>query len=199
MSIVSYGIDTVELTLLGDIQKQMLYCESLRQKAYYKTGSISEASAVYLRILCDQFKPKTIIEIGTFIGTSTKAMASSKSVFEIFTCDLHNDCLPSDDQIHCHPQQGSTTMLSKLLGKVKADLFFFDGRIQGVDLAPILRLSNPFAMYLFDDYESNEKGVVNVEMLKPYLKDYTLIAPPLKVGNLDTASTIAILMPKELV
>lgn len=197
---MTYGIETVETPLLHEIQERMAYCETLREKAYYKTGSISEAAAVYLRLLCDQFMPKTIIEIGTFIGTSTMAMESAESVEMIYTCDMHNDCLPSSETIQCHPKQSSTAMLAKLLEKgVKADLWFFDGRIQGPDLALILRLSKSFAIYVFDDFEGHEKGVCNVEMLQPYLKEYTLIPPPLKVGDLESKTSIAILMPKELV
>jgi O-methyltransferase len=197
---MTYGVEKIESAIHHEIQERMALCETLRERAYYKTGSISEAAAVYLRLLCDQFKPATIIEIGTFIGTSTMAMESCPSVGHIYTCDKDNDCLASSTTITCFPKKTSTQMLTQLLEwKVTAEVFFFDGRIQGVDLAAILRLSAPFAIYAFDDYEGHEKGVVNVEMLKPYLKDYTLIRPPASVGALESKTSIALLMPKELV
>lgn len=181
--------------LVANIQS---YTETLREKAVYKTGSISPAASAYLWTLCEKFKPKTIVEIGTFIGNSTLIMAGHATT--LYTCDMNNDCIAPSEVIKPYPKTGSTVMLWDLVQKgVKVDLFFFDGRIQGPDLALILRLSHPFTVYLFDDYERMEKGTCNVGMLYPYLKEYTLVHPPKQVGDYDSTTCIAGLVPKEWV
>lgn len=166
--------------------------EPLRASAKFNTGSIPEAAGVALRALTTWLKPTTIIEVGTFIGVSTQAMESER----IYTCDRSNDCLSSTRRIRCHPYQGSTQMLGPLVDQgVKADVFFFDGRIQLPDLPLILRLSTPDTVYVFDDYLGAEKGVSNVGLLRPYLKDYALITP---VGIVRNTMTLALLVPRRL-
>ena len=191
-----YAIDSVKPEVVAELREQADACEQLREKATYKTGTISLAAAVYLRTLTERYQPKILVEIGTFIGTSTLAMKAE----QIFTCDYNNDCLRSTPSIWCFPKHLSTSMLGYLVEKaMKVDFFFFDGRIQGPDLALILRLSHPMTIYAFDDYEKKEKGVVNVAMLLPYLRGYTFVAPPAKIGDLDSTTSIALLVPKELV
>lgn len=174
------------------------HADTLREKAYYKTGSITPAASAYLWTLCEKFTPQTVIEIGTFIGNSTAIFAARAQ--HVYTCDKDNDCIPNTEIIRTFPKTTSTDMLWSLVQYgLTADLFFFDGRIQGPDLALILRLSHPFTVYLFDDYERMEKGVCNVGMLYPYLKDYTLVHPPEKVDDYESTTCIAGLVPKELV
>ena len=196
------SVDQVLLNLLRDKYEQ---CERLRPLATYNTGSISEAAGVYLYLLCERFRPRTIVEIGTFIGKSARSMTILCDGLEmLYTCDMNNDCIPSTPLITCHPKTISTQMLGGLVEKgVKADFFFFDGRIQVPDLALILRLSHPNTVYAFDDYEylngKMMKGVANIMMLHPYLKEHVLVSPPAKVGDLDSKTSIAVLVPKELV
>src|SRR3990167_7867319 len=186
---------SVDVRLL--VENIQTYAETLREKAVYKTGSISPAASAYLWTLCEKFKPQTVIEIGTFIGNSTLILAGHAKT--VYTCDKDNDCIAESAVIKTYPKTRSTDMLLDLVQKnIKADLFFFDGRIQGPDLALILRLSHPFTVYLFDDYERMEKGTCNVGMLYPYLKDYTLVHPPKQVADYDTTTCIAGLIPKEL-
>ena len=195
------SVDPVLLNLLRDKYEQ---CERLRPLATYNTGSISEAAGVYLYLLCERFRPKTVVEIGTFIGKSARAMTIADTIEVIYTCDKDNDCIPNTPLIRCHPKTISTTMLGTLVEKgVKADFFFFDGRIQVPDLALILCLSHPHTVYVFDDYEylngKMMKGVANIMMLHPYLNEHVLVRPPQKVGDLDSKTSIAVLVPKELV
>lgn len=183
-------------------------CETFRDAAIFKTGSISLAAMAYLRELVTQFQPNIVIEIGTFIGKSTHCFLDAPSVKHVYTCDLHNDCLQSDDRLTCHPYMTSTAMLARLLQHgLIADLFFFDGRLSPSDVPLILRLSRWKTVYLFDDYHENPpgeqfqygKGVFNVALLEPFLREHTFLGPPEHVDDLDGFTTIAGLVPKELV
>lgn len=200
----TFSVDVVDPVRMESVRSQMAWCESLRPKAVYNTGSITEAAVVYLRSLCEMYEPRTIVEVGTFIGTSTTAMAACRTVQAVYTCDKDNDCLPSEGKIHCFPKQTSTQMLATLTGHHgmsaidPVDFFFFDGRIQAQDLALILRLSKPSTIYVFDDFEHEEKGVLNVRLLAPYLKHCALVPPPVNVAGLQTRTTIACLVPKDM-
>jgi predicted O-methyltransferase YrrM len=167
------------------------YCEPLRAKANYNTGSISRTSCMILRDLTEFYKPKVIVEIGTFIGKSTLSMKAD----HIYTCDKDNDCLPSSERITCFPKTKSTTMLAELVKRsVVADFFFFDGRIQREDIPMILSMSHPNTVYAFDDFYAEngrgQKGIVNVNRLHPLLPKHRLTEPVLQ----DT--TIAVLYPE---
>lgn len=147
------------------------------QMADYKTGSISKEAMLLLRGLAHGAKPRVAIEVGTFVGNSTVSIAAEAG--HVFTCDRSNDCFPSSERVTTYPRRESTEMLADLVSKgVRSSFFFFDGRIQHPDVPLILRLSEPGALYLFDDYEGEEKGVQNVNRLRPFLPPgYELIGP----------------------
>ncbi len=169
------------------------YCEPLRAKAVYNTGSISRTSCLILRGMTEFYRPRVIVEVGTFIGKSTLSMKAE----HIYTCDKDNDCLPSSEQITCFPKTKSTTMLAELSKQnIVADFFFFDGRIQHEDIELILSLSHSATVYAFDDFYADprkQKGIANVERLHPFLPQYRLIEP---LPGRD--STIAVLCPERL-
>ena len=208
MSQLAYAVTDVRDDTLDELMKLSDHCDTLVDKAVFRTGSISLASMVYLHTLVERFQPTTIIEIGTFIGKSTYTMLDVASVHHLYTCDMHNDCLPTTPRLTCFPGLTSTQMLAQLVEKgVKADFFFFDGRLSAVDLSLILRLSTWNTVYACDDYHENVppsqfqygKGVANIGLLAPYLKEHTLIDPPETVADVDGFTTIAALIPKELV
>jgi len=166
--------------------------ESLRKHATYNTGTIPLETAVQLRAVCHYYRPRIIVEIGTFIGTSTYAMVASD---RLFTCDERNDCLVATDNVIPHPYMGSTAMLRALVEEGHAgdvDLFFFDGRIQNADIPLIQHLSHPKTIYAIDDCADGQKGVANIKKLLPHLQSYGVIPPnPAFKGR----STLGLLMP----
>jgi hypothetical protein len=183
--------------LLMGITKEMIQettdllkaSETRRPRASYNTGSISHLASLALRLLTERLKPEVIAEVGTFIGTSTTSMRGG----HIYTVDKDNDCLESTEGITCHPGKTSTEMFASLVEKgVKVDMFFIDGRLQWADMPLILRLCKPSTVFAFDDYYGQEKGVVNVEVLKPYFPSYKLIRP---CGPVRQGTTIAVMMP----
>lgn len=174
---------------LPELVRNISICEPRRTKARYNTGTIPFESAVYLRALCRFYQPEVVMEIGTFIGTSTLALQAKRVVY---TCDKSNDCVPSDYErvpnIITFPYASSTTALMEIQEPV--DLFFFDGRIQPTDLVHIQRLSKPTTVYVFDDYTGHEKGVVNAALINGFCaQGHTLVFQP------KGPSTLAALIP----
>ena len=195
---MAYTLDPVPARVTAWLTTYRKHSESLRAKAAFNTGTISLAAMAYLYTLCARWRPTTVIEVGTFIGNST--VVFSKFAQDVYTCDKDNDCVRATPGVHPHPKTTSTQMLWDLVHKgVKADLFFFDGRIQGPDVALILRCSTRHTIYLFDDYERMEKGALNVDVLFHYLPEHQLVQPPAQVEGYDTTTSIAALVPKELI
>lgn len=187
----------------ASIQQLMGHCERRRPTAKYNTGTVSESACLYLAGLTALLQSLVIVEVGTFIGTSSLAMIEGAHVnATIYTCDKSNDCVPSQRRVFTHPFWSSTQLLRKVRDRfTTVDLFFFDGRIQPEDLPLILELSSERTVYAFDDYGGREKGVINVERLHPWLnpkKGYQLIEPPPSVAGLDAKTTIALLVPAVL-
>jgi hypothetical protein len=175
------------------LKAEIALAEARRGRARYNTGTIPEASVRCLRGLTARVKPKVAIEIGTFIGTSAAAMVAG----HIYTCDLQNDCLPRSPRITPHPLTKSTSMLGRLVtAGVRAEFFFFDGRLRDGDVDFVLHLAQPGAVFAFDDYEGQEKGVLNVDRIRPLLTGYRLELPAGIVDDLEVPSTIAALVPE---
>ena len=183
---------------LPEIRKNFSYCETLREKADYNTGSISEKSGMVLRGLTEHFKPRIIVEVGTFIGNSTLSMKAD----HIYTCDMSNDCFKDRPNITTFPKTSSMEMFRDLWVKKKllVDMFFFDGRLQSHELAPILAMSHRGTIYAFDDYDylndgRLNKGVVNSSLLMSCLPKHELHEPFNDLPGEDK-STIAVAAPR---
>ena len=177
-----------------DLTRLAQEADQRRAQARFNTGSLSVDAMLFLRAYVEVTKPRTVAEVGTFIGGSALAMQAGLNQWggHLYTCDKDNDCLPPEAGRTVYPYTPSTAMLQDLLAKgLKVDLFFFDGRIQPPDLPLILKLSTPRTVYAFDDYTGHEKGVVNVERLHPVLPRHVLTKPAWKDGV-----TIALLEPR---
>lgn len=136
--------------------------ESLRHAAQLNTGSMTKASLLTLWAVVRAFKPKRVIEVGTFIGKSTYVLGLEGA--DIDTCDYSNDiALPqwaaAPGRVTQHPMTASADMMEKLTGPY--DLLFVDGRLGKDDLPHISRLLTPSSIVAFDDFEGVEKGVAN--------------------------------------
>lgn len=186
-SLPEYGEEATALIASADL---------LRKKARFNTGTISVASAVLLRCLCDWLKPTAAIEVGTFIGVSTRSIRAGK----IYTCDASNDCLLSSPGIETFPLKTSEQMLAILAArKVLADLVFVDGLLSLNDAVLFGRVTHPGTVFAFDDYflgpavpgiKPSRKGVVGANLLKGRLRDHVLVEPFIE------DSTIAFLVPE---
>lgn len=190
-------------------QKQIL----LKNQMFYKTGSIAVASAVAIYILTRKVQPEFVAEIGTFVGRSTMAMAMALNdcgvPAEIYTCDKDNPFALEPEvggvKIFGHPQSGSTEMLEKIssLGR-KVDMMFIDGRLSSKDISIIKNISSEKCVYLFDDFEGIEKGVVNCLMFKQESAFARhILLPPMRIPSAtgwdwQGVNSVAVLMPQSL-
>jgi hypothetical protein len=156
----------------------------LRNGADYNTGSVSVDAMYTLFCIAHFFKPKVIAEVGTFIGNSTFALAEGAGDnCEIHTCDYSNEIeLESSIGAIQYPKAPSTDMFNKMVqANKKVNLMFFDGRLTPGDIALISKLVTDDTVYVFDDFEGIEKGVMNVGMFMSYPNikvAYHLIYPP---------------------
>jgi hypothetical protein len=180
--------------------------DDLRAEADYNTGSISLAAASSLYHLVRHFRPKRIIEVGTFIGKSTIAMAvaleDQKVPGEIFTCDGSNDIkLPWEGgtRIHQFPKTTSGEMFQRI--EAPCDMVFLDGRLKKQDLELLDPLITEDTVFVLDDFEGMEKGVINLTQLMGMekLKNHFLLYPPpmswLAKRGYTSHSVTAVLIP----
>lgn len=157
----------------------------------YQTGSISFASGMVLYFLTRKIMPTRVFEVGTFIGRSTAAMLlamdrNGTADRMLYTCDLSNDFVMDTSAfkttIKAMPRKGSTEALQAAVADGKTiDMFHLDGRLQGPDMEMVAKLSHERTVFLLDDFEGIEKGVINAIYLRqnPKFANYFLIEPPL--------------------
>jgi hypothetical protein len=196
----------------SDFFKELDALEGLRTQADYNTGSISAAACWALMAVAHYFKPKTVIEVGTFIGKSTLSLLrgmefAGVSDPKIYTCDFSNDIkLPfvRNDEVSQFPRSSSTDMFQKLnAAGVVCDLLALDGRLQPGDFELLGSLLHQNSIILLDDFEGVEKGVLNGSSLMQSLqKTHTLVYPPShdmlnRLGFFDDC-TSALIVPRAL-
>lgn len=191
-------LDSTELQLIRNRDILATYAldnEQFRKFAEYNTGSISFGAMQVLYAVSAFFKPKCIVEVGTFIGNSTSALAMGSNEAEIHTCDISNniDLFPINHNITQYKKVSSTTMFNQLVtGGKNIDLLFLDGRINLEDVVLLKQLFNKHTVVAFDDFESFEKGTLNARLLMAeFGSHYYLIYPPKNIK-----CSIALMIPK---
>lgn len=175
---------------ISDLQAAFAHNETLRAKARYNTGAVGLETALLLRAMCCSYAPKVIVEVGTFIGNSTAALAASE---HLYTCDRDNDCLSSTDRRTCFPYQTSAQMFAHLAARgVTADFVFLDGRLTDQDVPLLMKIVHPRTVYAFDDFTGKQKGIVNVARLRPLLPSHVLLEP---YAAFKGRTTLAAMLP----
>jgi len=169
-----------------------------------RTGSISRKSAELIWLLARYFEPKSIAEVGTYIGRSTLSLykGAEQTLASLSTCDVSFSAwrAPDNDaksKIRYFGKTGSQEMFKALADEgAKIDLFMLDGRITAPDLELIEQLYTPKSVFIVDDFEGVEKGVENVFLLRNRFKDLLLLSPEpeLSVGWHDS-HCLAVLVP----
>ena len=150
-----------------------------------ETGSMSLEATKLLWLLGRYFSPKVVVEVGTYIGRSTAAlyMGARPAIEKLYTCDATFDAwdpghLASAGEIEYFGKTTSTQMFEHLISRgVKADLFFLDGRLQDADLNLLPSIMHDTSVFLLDDFEGLEKGVLNGVKLREMFKHLLLITP----------------------
>ena len=172
-----------------------------------ETGSMSLEATKLLWLLGRYFSPTVIIEVGTYIGRSTAALyMGAKPVIEkLYTCDATFDAwdpghLASAGEIEYFGKTTSTQMLEHLASRgVKADLFFLDGRLQDADLNLLQSVAHNKTVFLLDDFEGLEKGIINAIKLRDLYPNLILIRPNAKAWDgAQESPPLALLVPPEV-
>lgn len=192
-----------------DADRVIREAQPLRERAKFNTGSISRTTAVALRAISAWRQPDVVVEVGTFIGVSTKTLARGTARL-LHTCDISNDCLDACWPIYTWPYTKSTDMLKRLdddlvtwrrdqqadgWKKMSVDMFFFDGLLTPEDVPLIRKLSTPETVYVFDDYNGEYKGVKNAQKLCPLLPNHVLMPA---AGWVEKDTTLAVLVPESM-
>lgn len=157
-------------------------CQALTEQADYKTGSLHKNDVWDVSALTRYFGPRTVAEVGTFVGRSTYALANGMGEGLIWTCDSSNALdLPEPGNgvtIRQFQKKPSHDMFAKaMVEKIRFDLFYIDGRLsqRDIDLMPECMATD--ALFVLDDFEGVEKGVANASVLLNTFTQYTLVYP----------------------
>ena len=142
------------------------------------SGSIGLGSAMSLFLASHRRAPKLVAEVGTYIGNSAAAIgcgaAIAQQAVQLITCDMH-PCtqqpfaglkLPSENKAQV--VQGSSTQMFELLTSkgAKLDMLHLDGRLMEDDLKLLSRLLKSDTLIALDDCEGDEKGHINLDLLR---------------------------------
>jgi len=143
--------------------------DDLRSSADYNTGTISQSAVWDLYCIANYFKPKFVAEVGTFIGTSTWALAEGMGGGEIHTCDAANNIVlekhPSVNIIQ-YPKKTSTEMFHTMSNRgIRPDMVYLDGRLTEPDYVLLGTILKVETIFVLDDVEGIEKGVINAANL----------------------------------
>ena len=170
--------------------------DDLRSIADYNTGTISHDAAWDLYKIAHYFKPRFVAEVGTFIGTSTVALADGMGGGDIYTCDAANEII-----LEKHPytmitqftKKSSTEMFNTMVNRgLKADMVYLDGRLQDADYSILGIITKPETVYILDDFEGVEKGVINAaNLMRSLMPTHHLVYP--------YRSLTAMILPKSMV
>ena len=142
------------------------------------SGSIGIGSALSLVLATHKKAPKLIAEVGTYIGNSAAAMgfgaALSGQAFQLITCDMH-PCtqqpfagLQLPEGTKAQVVQGSSTQMFEFLVSKGAqlDMLHLDGRLMKDDFPLLGKLLKPDTLIALDDCEGDEKGHMNLDLLR---------------------------------
>ena len=188
----------------------------LRKKSDYNTGSCNSTTCWMLYSLAYYFQTMKIIEVGSFIGRSIfsilygskKANIYNNNIINAYCCDVSNSIkLPKIQGVNISQFHKTASVdMFKRLKNDKFDLFHFDGRLNLEELKYIKNLSHNQTIYIFDDFENLDKGVMNFALFTEnnFLDNkYQFIPPPniniLNKFSLTEKTSTACLLPKDLI
>ena len=190
--------------------------DELRKDSDKNTGSISSSTSWMLFSTSLFFQPKTIMEVGSFIGKSTISMGIATDFYSqndechIYCCDhsneikLPNYCKAQINQFH---KTSSTDMLKSIPSDIKFDLIHLDGWLQNEDFVLVKNHMHEKTLFVLDDFEGIEKGVINyLNLVNNAIisrNSHRLIDPikseVLNKFNLIENSSTAIILPMQFI
>ena len=140
---------------------KMLYLRSNWVQDSHMENSIGGSDALFLQLACLREKPKKIMEIGTWVGTSAYALSEASDAL-IYTCDEGPDNFyiiegqeSYTDRIIRHPDTHSSEFFKKIDGGF--DFVFVDGWLKDDDAKDIFEKCEDNFTFITHDYYRPEK------------------------------------------
>jgi hypothetical protein len=160
-------IKYIEDGVLEHLTKMLYLRSNWRQKVarIRMENSIGGSDALFLQLACLREKPKKIMEIGTWIGTSAYVLSQASDAL-IYTCDEGPDNFyiiegqeSYPDRIIRHPDTHSSEFLKKIDGGF--DFVFVDGWLEDDDVKGIFeKCEDNFTFVTHDYYRPEESELV---------------------------------------
>jgi hypothetical protein len=156
-------IKYIEDGVLEHLTKMLYLRSNWRQKVarIRMENSIGGSDALFLQLACLREKPKKIMEIGTWIGTSAYVLSQASDAL-IYTCDEGPDNFyiiegqeSYPDRIIRHPDTHSSEFLKKIDGGF--DFVFVDGWLTDDDAKGIFKKCEDNFTFITHDYYRFEK------------------------------------------
>jgi hypothetical protein len=151
-------------------------------KAYCRT--ISTESSISFWLISKFFGPRHVFEIGTFIGRSTSSLFGGgiETLDRIDTCDASfdqfyipgrvSDLFADVSKIKYWPKRSPASVLQELIDQgLRPDLLFVDVKLSGEDLKLLTNLDRHATVFVLDDFEETEKGVINCISIRNLFPD----------------------------
>jgi predicted O-methyltransferase YrrM len=133
-----------------------------------ESGAVTLPDALFLYSLVVAFKPKRILEIGTWFGTTAYIMEKAQRDTGIepcvHTCDKHDVFVRNKDSAVRYYNKMSTSFLKKMLGP-KADFIFIDARLEREDPKLIKKMCTKDTVIACHDWGQG-KGTANIKAMK---------------------------------
>lgn len=177
------------------------------------SGSITVGSALSLFLLAHKSNPVNIAEVGTYIGTSSAAIAYGATLtgndISFVTCDM-NPCtqnpfleLDTSSQISFQVFNSSSSEMFREIAeeKKRIDFLHLDGRLQPEDFDLLKVILKNNAIIVLDDCEGDEKGHINLHLLRSsgLIDQYAYVEPfnseLFRLWGIETRSTTGVLLP----
>jgi len=149
------------------------------------SGSITEEDVVVLHGLVQQYKPKTILEIGTWFGTSAMVMEKAMDGnVKIYTCDKHKVYVYESANVIYKNMWSYDFMKWLKPQQVIFDFAFIDARMQG-DEKTLLNMMSSEAAIFIHDFAKDMKGWKNVRAFQKLIPEIHVLSPSKGTALID--------------
>lgn len=193
------NIDSVTESQIDEVKDLWAHMVLTVKPLGLEDRSVSLQDAWYIYLLIRHYKPKIVLEIGTWIGTITyiigQAFEDMRYDGLIYTCDKRNVFKGPPSYIKYY-NCISTKLLKKLIKKHrKIDFCFADANLQKKDPKLIKSLFRNKVTFATHDYKlPNDKGVTNIMKMKRVCDNPRIMTPePFELFGNKINSSVAVL------
>jgi len=147
-------------------------------------ASLEDCLMVYAMVR--YYKPLSLLEIGTYIGTVTRVMEragiDSDGIHPtIWTCDK-NKVYEAEKKSHFMRIRYMNGLSSKVIRsmnkrQVSIDFCFIDGGLKPGDAKLLKKLYRDKIVFATHDYKPDQKGIRNIKAMKKVTKNPTIYKP----------------------